>query len=99
MALDTKSHLYLLHVKEPGRSDAWTSFPHVRKLLADWRLMSPNEPSSGKLPAPGVQPRGYSIPIAPLVAADLEIDRTVLIMNALLDVSIVVLKRNSGMLC
>jgi nucleotide-binding universal stress UspA family protein len=46
MALDTKSHLYLLHVKEPGRSDAWTSFPHVRKLLADWGLMNPSEPPS-----------------------------------------------------
>jgi nucleotide-binding universal stress UspA family protein len=39
MALDTKSHLYLLHVKAPGSSDAWTSFPHVRELLANWGLM------------------------------------------------------------
>lgn len=47
--------------------------------------------NSGKLPELGVQPRGYSLLIAPFVAADLEIDRAVLIMNAALDVSIIAL--------
>ena len=46
MALDTKSHLYLLHVKAPGRSDAWTSFPHVRKLLSNWGLMDRDDSPS-----------------------------------------------------
>jgi nucleotide-binding universal stress UspA family protein len=46
MALDTKSHLYLLHVKAPGRSDAWTSFPHVRKLLSNWALMDRDDSPS-----------------------------------------------------
>lgn len=39
MALTTKSHLYLLHVREPGGPESWTSFPHVRELLASWELM------------------------------------------------------------
>ena len=43
MALDTKSHLYLLHVKKPGRHDTWASFPHVRELLVNWGLMDPND--------------------------------------------------------
>ena len=46
MALDTKSHLYLLHVREPGNPDSWTSFPHVRELLANWGLMDAHEPHS-----------------------------------------------------
>lgn len=44
MALDTKSHLYLLHVTDPGHDHAWTSFPHVRKVLGSWGLMDPDEP-------------------------------------------------------
>ncbi len=44
LALDTKSHLYLLHVTEPGHDNAWTSFPHVRKVLGNWGLMGPDEP-------------------------------------------------------
>jgi hypothetical protein len=43
MALTTKSHLYLLHVREPGSSESWTSFPHVRELLARWELMDLRE--------------------------------------------------------
>jgi nucleotide-binding universal stress UspA family protein len=39
MALTTKGHLYLLHVKDPGSLDAWTAFPHVREILANWGLM------------------------------------------------------------
>jgi hypothetical protein len=46
---------------------------------------------SGKLPALFIQPRGYSLLITPLLASGLEIDRAVLIMNALLDFSIVAL--------
>jgi nucleotide-binding universal stress UspA family protein len=46
MALDTKSHLYLLHVREPGSPGAWTSFPHVRDLLASWGLMGLHEAPS-----------------------------------------------------
>lgn len=46
IALETKSHLYILHVKSPGRSDAWTHFPHVRKLLANWGFMNLNDPPS-----------------------------------------------------
>jgi hypothetical protein len=44
---------------------------------------------TGKLPALEVQPRGYSLLIAPLLASGLEIDRVVLVMNALLDCSVV----------
>ena len=44
LALDTKSHLYLLHVTEPGHDNAWTSFPHVRKVLGSWGLMGSDEP-------------------------------------------------------
>jgi nucleotide-binding universal stress UspA family protein len=46
MALDTKSHLYLLHVKQPGSPEAWASFPHVRALLVNWGLMDPNDHAS-----------------------------------------------------
>ena len=45
---------------------------------------------SGKLPALVSQPRGYSLFIAPLLMArGIEIDRAVLIMNALMDISVV----------
>ena len=47
---------------------------------------------SGKLPALWIQPRGYPLLIAPLLMArSIEIDRAVLITNALMDVSIVAL--------
>jgi nucleotide-binding universal stress UspA family protein len=46
MALDTGSRLYILHVKKPAAPDSWTSFPHVRALLANWGLMAPNDPAS-----------------------------------------------------
>ena len=44
IALATKSRLYLLHVREGGRDQAWISFPHVREMLAKWGLMQPDEP-------------------------------------------------------
>jgi nucleotide-binding universal stress UspA family protein len=44
IALTTKSHLYLLHVGEPGRPEDWTSFPHVRELLASWGLVDAHAP-------------------------------------------------------
>ena len=46
IALNTKSRLCLLHVKEKGSEDSWTSFPHVRELLACWGLMGIDEPPS-----------------------------------------------------
>jgi nucleotide-binding universal stress UspA family protein len=46
MALATKSHLYLLHVSEPGSSRDWDAFPHARRLLASWGLMGLEEPPS-----------------------------------------------------
>src|SRR5262249_42146592 len=47
---------------------------------------------SGKLPALVSQPRGYSLLITPLLMArGIEIDRAVLIMNALMDISVVAL--------
>ncbi len=44
MALDTRSKLYVLHVKDKGNDDSWQSFPHVRQILAQWGLMGPDEP-------------------------------------------------------
>lgn len=41
LALEFRSQLDLLHVREPSDGDAWGSFPHVRETLARW----------GKLPA------------------------------------------------
>jgi len=46
LALTTRSRLYLLHVKEPGQDDSWSSFPHVRQMLARWGLMSADEPTA-----------------------------------------------------
>jgi nucleotide-binding universal stress UspA family protein len=46
LALTTRSRLYLLHVKEPGRDDSWSSFPHVREMLARWGLMGADEPTT-----------------------------------------------------
>lgn len=43
MALTTKSHLHLLHVREPGSPESWASFPHIRELLASWELMDVHE--------------------------------------------------------
>lgn len=44
LALDTRSGLCLLHVKETGGEDSWSSFPHVREMLARWGLMGEHEP-------------------------------------------------------
>ena len=44
IALVTESRLYLLHVRDRGREQTWTSFPHVREMLAKWGLMQPDEP-------------------------------------------------------
>jgi nucleotide-binding universal stress UspA family protein len=43
MALATRSRLFLLHVRAPGSSEDWTSFPHVRALLARWGLIEADE--------------------------------------------------------
>jgi hypothetical protein len=36
MAVASKSHLYVLHVRDAGSAEAWASFPHARELLARW---------------------------------------------------------------
>ena len=45
IALDTKNRLCLLHVEKES-DELWTSFPHVRALLACWGLMGVDEPPS-----------------------------------------------------
>ncbi len=42
LALHYKCRLDLLHVKQPGSSDGWESFPHVRQTLAEWGLLDAN---------------------------------------------------------
>jgi nucleotide-binding universal stress UspA family protein len=44
LALNTRSRLLLMHVKERGQDDSWSSFPHVREVLARWGLMGVDEP-------------------------------------------------------
>src|SRR5690242_19958529 len=39
LALDTRSRLDLLHVKEPSQEPSWHSFPHVREVLVRWGLL------------------------------------------------------------
>ena len=39
LALAYKHHLYLLHVKDPGREPGWSSFPQVRETLARWGVI------------------------------------------------------------
>lgn len=46
LALTTRSRLFLLHVKARGEVDSWSSFPHVREMLARWGLMGANEPTA-----------------------------------------------------
>jgi nucleotide-binding universal stress UspA family protein len=41
LALAYKHHLYLLHVKDPADEASWSSFPHVREVLARWGMMAP----------------------------------------------------------
>jgi nucleotide-binding universal stress UspA family protein len=36
LAVEFRSHLDLLHVRNPSDGDAWGSFPHVRESLARW---------------------------------------------------------------
>jgi nucleotide-binding universal stress UspA family protein len=38
LGLAYKHRLYLLRAKNPGREDAWSSFPHVREALARWGI-------------------------------------------------------------
>jgi nucleotide-binding universal stress UspA family protein len=40
LALVYKYRLYVLHVKNPGDEDSWSSFPHIRKVLARWGITS-----------------------------------------------------------
>jgi nucleotide-binding universal stress UspA family protein len=55
MTIATNSHLYVLHVREPGSPEAWASFPHVRELLAQWGLMGLDEPPTHIEPKLGVR--------------------------------------------
>jgi nucleotide-binding universal stress UspA family protein len=43
LALVTRSGLCLMHIKETGEEDSWSSFPHVRETLARWGLMGAHE--------------------------------------------------------
>ncbi len=45
LALATRSRLYLMHVKDRGHGDSWSSFPHVRETLARWGLLHADEPT------------------------------------------------------
>ncbi len=40
LALAYKHRLYLLHVKELGGEAGWSSFPHVREVLARWGIIA-----------------------------------------------------------
>lgn len=47
LALEYRSRLDLLHVRDPTANDAWNSFPHVRETLARWgRLAADAAPSA-----------------------------------------------------
>src|SRR6185436_13220744 len=39
LAIDTRSRLDLLHVKDPGQDETCESFPHVREPLVQWGLL------------------------------------------------------------
>jgi nucleotide-binding universal stress UspA family protein len=39
LALAYKHRLYLLHVKHPEHEVSWSSFPHVREVLARWAIL------------------------------------------------------------
>ena len=41
LTLAYKHRLYLLHVKDPADEASWSSFPHVREVLARWGMMAP----------------------------------------------------------
>ena len=43
IALATRSRLCLMHVKGKGSEEDWSSFPHVREVLARWGLMGAGE--------------------------------------------------------
>jgi nucleotide-binding universal stress UspA family protein len=42
LALAYKHRLYLLHVKDPEHEVSWSSFPHVREVLARWGIVAPD---------------------------------------------------------
>jgi len=46
IALATRSRLDLLHVRDRRSDGTWTSFPHVREMLAKWELMQDDEQPS-----------------------------------------------------
>lgn len=46
IALDTRSKLYIMHVKSTSSDDSWQSFPHVRQILSQWGLMAAGDPPS-----------------------------------------------------
>jgi len=41
LALQARCRLDMLHVRDPDEADAWESFPHVREVLARWRMLEP----------------------------------------------------------
>lgn len=46
LALFARCKLCLMHVKGNGSEEAWSSFPHVREVLARWGLMGAEEPTA-----------------------------------------------------
>ena len=55
IALTTKARLYILHVAVAADETDWMSFPHVREALANWGLMSVNEPPAAVCKRLGVK--------------------------------------------
>lgn len=73
--------LAFLLLRTPGLSGDGPGYLKVAQTVIESR----------KLPELGVQPRGYSLLLAPFVAMDLEVEPAVLIMNVLMDASVVAL--------
>lgn len=42
IAVATKGQLHLLHIEGPEEEDDWDRFPHVREMLARWKMIGPD---------------------------------------------------------
>jgi nucleotide-binding universal stress UspA family protein len=61
LAVEFRSQLDLLHVKDPTDDDAWSYFPHVRETLARWELLPAHATQSEITAQTGVTVRKVEI--------------------------------------
>jgi nucleotide-binding universal stress UspA family protein len=69
VAITAKAALTILHVAASAQADDWTSFPHVRRMLANWGLVAEHEATAAIEAKLGVTVRKVEMPPQPITDA------------------------------